>query len=221
MVSILILNIYKPEGWFSFRLVKEVRKLTGIKKVGHTGTLDPFAEGVMVICTGNDCKKTETIMNLSKEYIAVIELGKVTDTDDVTGTVIKTCNVENFSVDYLREILKSFEGEVFQVPPKFSAKKIKGVRAYKLARNGISIKLRSRKIFIKSIGLLEQVRNEIKIRVVCSKGTYIRALARDFGEKLGCGAYLKSLIRTKVGDYTIENSVDVKNLAGLLKNKSD
>lgn len=217
----MILNIYKPEGWLSFRLIKEVRKLTGIKKVGHTGTLDPFAEGVMVVCTGSDTKKTEAIMNMQKEYIAVIEMGKVTDTDDITGNVIKTNDVGDFSDDYLQDVLKSFEGEILQVPPQYSAKKIKGVRAYKLARSGINIKLKSRKIFIHTIEYLERFKNEIKIRIICSKGTYIRSLARDFGEKLECGAYLKSLIRTRVGEYSIENSVNVNDLNSLLEKISD
>ena len=205
----------------SFRLVKEVRKILNEKKVGHTGTLDPFAEGVIVICTGKDTKKSDQIMNLKKEYICTIELGKITDTDDITGKIIKESDIGNYSRDQIEEILKDFTGEIYQVPPKFSAKKIDGVRAYKLARSGIEIKLKPRKVIIYSIELLELKPDIMRIKVECSKGTYMRSLARDVGEKLGCGGYLKSLVRTRIGDFNIENSLKLEDLPEALEKISN
>jgi len=212
----LILNIFKPKGWTSFKLVKEVKKKLKLKRAGHTGSLDPFAEGVIVICTDEDTKKSEKIVHMVKEYIGTIELGKRTDTDDVEGRIIEEKNVQNYTKEKIQQVLKGFEGEIEQVPPQFSAKKIKGVRAYKLARSGIQLKLKPRKVNIYSIELLDYSGDEIKIKVECSKGTYMRALARDIGEELGCGAYLKSLTRTKVGSYNIDNSVNIENISEVI-----
>ncbi len=200
-----ILNFNKPEGKTSFWLVKKVRKIVKTK-VGHAGTLDPFAEGVLLICTGQATKQVSKLMNLPKEYIGEIELGVQTDTDDRTGQIISQQDVPNLNQQNFEKVCKSFIGDIYQIPPMFSAKKIGGKRLYHIARNGRVIEREPKLVHIDNIQLLSVKIPITRIKVTCSKGTYIRALARDIGQKIGCGGHLKSLVRTKVGAYKVQDS---------------
>lgn len=201
-----ILNINKPEGWTSFDVVKKIRSAARIKKVGHAGTLDPFASGVLLLCTGPATKQVESLMAFDKEYVAEIELGKTTDTYDRTGLILSQTAADNIDLDAVINSLKKFEGEIYQTPPMYSAIKVRGQRLYELARRGEAIERTPRKIRIYGIELINHVKSRITIKVVCTKGTYIRSLAHDLGEDLGCGAYLHALVRTRVGSYRIEDA---------------
>ena len=215
----MILNVKKPKGMTSHDVVDEIRKITGEKRVGHAGTLDPFATGVLIIATTReDTKKLGNIAkNTKKEYVATLELGKISTTGDPEGT-IKPFADNLVSLSYprlnrVKDILKLFIGEIMQTPPSYSAIKVNGVPAYKLARKGKNVKLSSRKVIIEKIDLLLYNPPFLKIRVVCGSGTYIRSLAKDIGEKLGCGAYLTELERTRVGNFKIEDSKTLEELS--------
>jgi tRNA pseudouridine55 synthase len=202
-----ILNFHKPSGKSSFWLVKQIR-LRIKTKVGHAGTLDPFAEGVLLICTGRATRQVEQLMSLTKEYVGDIELGISTDTDDPTGKIVAQAPVPALTREELQAVCQSFVGPIYQLPPLFSAKQVQGRRLYKLARQGVAIERTPKLVHIEKIELLHHEQNLMTIRVICSKGTYIRALARDIGQQLGCGAYLKKLIRTRIGDYTIDEALN-------------
>ncbi|MCC7430688.1 tRNA pseudouridine(55) synthase TruB [bacterium] len=214
-----VLNIFKPEGWTSFDVVAKLRNLLKIKKIGHAGTLDPFATGVLVVCTGKATKKINDFVETKKEYVATVEFGKTTNSCDVTGETTSQKSTQNLTVKDFEKILDEFKGEILQIPPMFSAKKIGGKRLYKLARKGIEVERKPVKITIFELEILENNFPEVVIKVVCSKGTYIRSLANDFGEKLGCGAYLKKLVRTKVGDFTVETSIIIEEFIKMEKEK--
>ncbi|MBT5338596.1 tRNA pseudouridine(55) synthase TruB [Candidatus Falkowbacteria bacterium] len=207
-----IIVVDKPKGPTSHDIVDQVRRITGIRKVGHAGTLDPLASGVLVVAIGREnTKKIDEIVKTEKEYIAKIKLGETSTTDDAEGDKTQISNTKyQIPNDALLENLKQFEGEVLQIPPAFSAIKMKGKKAYELARKGQEVKMASRKIFIKEIELIKYEWPYLEIKVTCGPGTYIRSLARDIGEKLKIGAYLAELQRTRVGDYTIEQAVDLK-----------
>ncbi len=207
-----ILNINKPVGWTSFDVVKKIRGQLNIKKVGHAGTLDPFATGVLLICTGRATKKVEDLMNLKKEYIARIEFGKTTDSYDLTGTIVSERSADNLELENINQVIKQFHGEIYQTPPMYSAVKVNGERLYKLARRGEVVERKPRKIKIYQTDVIDFRNPFLKLRIVCSRGTYIRALANDMGEILGCGGYLTSLTRTRVGDYKLEDSFEIKDL---------
>ena len=207
------LNINKPIGWTSFDVVKKIRSLSKIKKVGHAGTLDPFASGVLVLALGRATKKISEIQALEKEYIGEVELGVVTDTLDVTGEIIERHPVDVISQSQVEAVLSQFIGIVEQIPPAYSALKINGVRAYKLARKGKKVEMKPRQVHIHSIDILEFSPPVIKIRVRCEKGTYVRALARDIGAKLGTGGYLRTLTRTRVGYFHLEDALEIESLA--------
>jgi len=204
-----IIPVNKPIGWTSFDVVNKIRKALRIKKVGHTGTLDPFASGLLIILTGKKTKLASTFQNLPKTYEGIIELGVETNTLDVDGEVVRREVVSEFSREEIETILKRFEGESFQIPPSHSAVKIGGTRAYKLARQNQPVKLEPRKIHIYSIHLLNYSGREVHFSVTCSKGTYIRALARDFAKVLGTVGYLKSLKRRQIGNYSLENAWEI------------
>ncbi len=210
-----ILNFNKPEGKTSFWLVKKVRKIVKTK-VGHAGTLDPFAEGVLLICTGQATKQVSKLMNLPKEYIGEIELGVQTDTDDRTGQIISQQDVPNLNQQNFEKVCKSFIGDIYQIPPMFSAKKIGGKRLYHIARNGRVIEREPKLVHIDNIQLLSVKIPITRIKVTCSKGTYIRALARDIGQKIGCGGHLKSLVRTKVGAYKVQDSLTLSQFEEII-----
>lgn len=216
----LILNIFKPQGLTSFGVVKSVRKASGVKKVGHAGGLDPFATGVLLVCLGSDTKKISEFMELKKEYEGVIEFGIVTDTYDLDGKIIEIKTVKEYSMDFLEENLSKFTGTIDQVPPMYSAIKYLGKPLYKIARANRIIDRKARKVTIYSIKILKYINPFLTFRVICSKGTYIRSMAYDVGKILGCGAYLKSLTRTKIGDYSIYNSLFLGDVENYFKNQN-
>lgn len=212
-----VLYFNKPLTWTSFNLVAKVkypllRKLRVKKlKVGHAGTLDPLATGVMIICIGKATKRIEEFQYQTKEYIATIKLGATTPSFDLEKEIDATYPTEHITRELVEETLNKFIGSIEQIPPAFSACKIDGERAYELARAGKEVELKPKTLVIDEIELLECNLPEIKIRVVCSKGTYIRALARDIGEALNSGAHLTGLIRTRVGDVKLEHCMEIEN----------
>ena len=220
--KIILLN--KPFEWTSFDLVHKVRKLIQrnlkIKKikVGHAGTLDPLATGLMIICTGRATKKITQFQDLNKEYIATLQLGNTTPSFDLETEPDATFPVDHITKELTEQILKDFVGELLQVPPIFSAKNINGKRAYEYARAGEEATLKAVQINIEKIELLKYDLPELVIRVVCSKGTYIRALVRDIGQALNSGAHMTALERTAIGPYRIKNAFSVENLEGKIKN---
>ena len=208
----MILNIYKPKGITSFGVVKKIRKIVGEKKVGHGGTLDPFAEGVLIIGTGSDTKELKKITNTDKAYTASIELGKTTATLDLEGDVIEKKKIPRLSESKINKVLESFLGPSMQTPPMFSAKKIGGVKLYELARKNIIVDREPAQINISDISLINFNGTNIVFTVSCSKGTYIRVLGKEIAEKLDTVGYLNSLIRTRVGEYLIDQSVSPDQL---------
>ncbi|MCK9311933.1 MAG: tRNA pseudouridine(55) synthase TruB [Bacteroidales bacterium] len=210
-----ILYFNKPLTWTSFKLVAKVRnsicKKLNIKKlkVGHAGTLDPLATGVMIICTGKATKRIEEFQYQTKEYIATLELGATTTSYDLEKPIDQRFDYSHVTYESVEEVIKKFVGRIEQIPPDFSACKINGRRAYNMARNGEEVNLKPKVLVIDKIELLEYEIPMIKIRVVCSKGTYIRALARDLGEALNCGAHLTALCRTRIGDISLEDCHNV------------
>lgn len=209
------ININKPKGLTSFDVVARLRKVTQIKQIGHTGTLDPFAVGVLPVCIG---KATKLIQYLDddKEYIATVRFGQNTDTYDLEGSVVETFNKKITKSD-LENALKSFEGEICQMPPIYSAIKVKGKKLYEYARQGLDVDIKPRKVFISKIELksFDEDLQSAKIAVACSKGTYIRSIAYDLGKILGCGGYLSALVRTKAGRFTLENSINLDDLTDI------
>ncbi|HBK30078.1 MAG TPA: tRNA pseudouridine(55) synthase TruB [Porphyromonadaceae bacterium] len=213
-----ILHINKPLHWTSFRVVRVVRakicsrlKIKKLK-VGHTGTLDPLATGVMTICTGRKTKEIDRLQALTKEYVADIRLGATTPSFDLETEVDGTYPTGHITEEAVRECLRRFEGEIQQVPPAFSAVKVEGRRAYTFARNNETIELKPKLLVIESIELLSVDLPTIRVRVVCSKGTYIRALARDIGEALHTGAHLTALTRTRIGEVTLDQCLGMESL---------
>lgn len=208
------INIYKPEKMTSFDVIAILRKITHIKQIGHSGTLDPFATGVLPVCIGKSTRLIEYLDD-DKEYIATVKFGADTDTYDLDGQIVKTYETE-ISKSQLEMALNDFKGEIEQYPPKYSAIKVNGKKLYEYARKGQEVEIKPRKVFISKIELLEfDEQNQIaKIIIGCSKGTYIRSVAYDIGQKLNCGGHLLALERTKSGKFTIENAIkldDIKN----------
>lgn len=206
-----VLNINKPLGISSFEVVRKVKKLAREKKVGHGGTLDPEASGVLPVCIGRATKAIDFIMEGEKEYIAKVKLGVVTDTYDREGKVLHESNV-SFTEEEIANAIFKFEGTINQVPPMYSALKQNGKKLYELAREGKEVYREPRRVTIYSIEILFISSPIIEIKVRCSKGTYIRSLCYDIGEELGCGAMMWDLKRTATGPFSIENSVDLKEL---------
>lgn len=219
--------IDKPEGWTSHDIVGYMRKVTGEKRIGHAGTLDPFATGLLIVAIGRQyTKRLEEFKNLDKEYVATIRLGAVSDTQDRTGTIINMKDTwNNIQPNDIETVLQSFVGAQEQIPPMYSAKKVDGKRLHALARAGKEVERKPSQIIIHSIGLTEHVpsssREETKrnynedtltIKVSCSPGTYIRTLAHDIGAALDVGAYCEELRRTKIGTYCVENGISPKEL---------
>ena len=213
----MIVNIYKPKGITSFGVVKKIRKIVGEKKVGHGGTLDPFAEGVLIIGTSSDTKELKKITDSDKTYTASIELGKTTNTLDPEGDVIKKKKIPILSKSKINKVLDSFLGLSMQTPPMFSAKKVGGVKLYELARKNIIVDRRPTRINISDINIINYNETNIVFNVSCSKGTYIRVLGKEIAEKLGTVGHLNSLIRTSVGKYAINDSVSLDQFKLLWK----
>lgn len=208
-----IIPIAKPYTWTSFQIVNKVRynlsRKYGIKrfKVGHAGTLDPLATGVLLLCTGKATKRIEELQSHTKEYVAEITLGATTPSFDMEHPVDATYPYEHITREMVEKVLLQFTGNISQRPPLFSACKVDGKRAYDLARKGSDMQLEPKQIRIDSIELLEYELPKIKIKVTCGKGTYIRSLARDIGEALQSGGYLSDLIRTRIGEYKLEDCI--------------
>jgi tRNA pseudouridine55 synthase len=219
-----IIYVNKPLGWTSFDLVAKIRsrisrhlKIKKIK-VGHAGTLDPLATGVMIVCTGKATKKIEEFQCQTKEYVATLKLGETTPSFDLETKVDGYYETNHISRELVESTIRQFTGSIEQVPPAFSACKINGDRAYELARNGREVKLKAKTLVIDKIELLEYNMPEITIRVICSKGTYIRALARDIGVALNSGAHLTQLVRTRVGDIALNKCIEIENIDELIEN---
>jgi tRNA pseudouridine55 synthase len=210
-----ILLFDKELEWTSFDVVNKVRyilcKRMGIKKmkVGHAGTLDPLATGLVILCTGKSTKKIEELQLGEKEYVATLKLGATTPSFDLETEEDNTFDFSHVTQELFEEKIQSFVGEIEQVPPVFSAVKVKGRRAFDYARSGEDVKLRAKNIVIRKIEIEEFSLPEVKLRITCGKGTYIRALARDIGEALNCGAYLTALERTRIGDYHLKDAFKV------------
>lgn len=221
-----VLYFDKPLTWTSFNLVSRVRyhlsRKLGVKKlkVGHAGTLDPLATGVMIVCTGKATKRIEEFQYHTKEYVATIQLGATTPSYDLEKEIDATYPTEHITEEMVVETLKKFVGEIWQVPPAFSACKVDGTRAYDLARKGKEVELKPKLLVIDEIELLECNLPEIKVRVVCSKGTYIRALARDIGEALNSGAHLTGLIRTRIGEIALDKCMNVETFPEWLEQQT-
>ena len=205
----MIINIDKPIGWSSFDVVKKVKNITKHKKVGHAGTLDPFASGVLIIGTDSDTKKLTGITNSDKAYEAQLELGKTTNTLDTEGEIIHMKAIPEFDSGKIKSILNKFLGKQKQKPPMYSAKKHKGVRLYNIARKNIEVERKDIEISIHNIELVDFTKNVIRFIVECSKGTYVRVLGNDIAKKLDTVGYLSALKRTKVGDYLISDSLSI------------
>lgn len=205
------LNVYKPVGKTSHDVVAYFRKLLKIKKIGHTGTLDPFAEGVLPICIGNSTRLIEYLPD-DKAYLAFVQLGKATDTYDTEGNVTFESD-KKVTKDDILEALKTFEGEIEQFPPMYSAIKVAGKKLYEYAREGKVVEVKPRKVTIRKIELknFDEEKQEAQVYIECSKGTYIRSIANDLGQNLGCGGYLTRLIRNKAGKFLVENSIKMKD----------
>lgn len=209
--------IDKPRGETSFNMVRQVRRLLGIKKVGHAGTLDPFATGLLIICAGRPATRLiDRFMAGKKEYTAVMQLGMETETMDPEGDVTRTAQVPPLSADEIEECLAGFRGKQMQVPPAYSAVKFKGKPLYYYARKGVKVVKDPREIEIYSLtaGHYDAQDHRLEIHVTCSRGTYIRVLASDIGRKLGCGAYLTELRRLASGRFTVQESVSGAELSG-------
>ena len=205
-----IIGIDKPLGWTSFDAVKRVRgaiqwRLNLKKfKVGHAGTLDPLATGVLIVCTGRATRRIEDLQNGTKEYLATLRLGATTPSFDLEKEIDATYPWEHITLDMVRDVLPDFTGHILQVPPVFSAVKVDGKRAYKYARKGAEVELKAKPLVIEELELFPSELPDLNLRIVCSKGTYIRALTRDIGQALRSGAHLTALRRTRVGDVRVD-----------------
>ncbi|MDT0646923.1 tRNA pseudouridine(55) synthase TruB [Zunongwangia sp. F260] len=222
-----ILLFDKPLGWTSFQLVNKVRwlirKSCGIKKikVGHAGTLDPLASGLLIICTGKFTKKITELQGQEKEYTGTFTLGSTTPSYDLETEIDSTFSTDHISEDDLQKTTEKFKGEIEQIPPVFSALKKDGKRLYEYARKGEDIEIPSRKVSITEFKVETEKFPLVNFRVVCSKGTYIRSLAHDFGKELNSGAHLSELRRTRIGGYSVENSLDLESFEKLLPSREN
>lgn len=213
-----VLNILKPTGMTSHDVVSSVRKILNIKKVGHAGTLDPNVSGVMVICVGKGTKISEYLMNQDKEYVCELILGQSTDTQDSYGKVLEQREIGNIYESDLLNVLDSFRGKQLQTPPAYSAVKLNGKKLYEYARQNITVEKQAKEINIKDIKLIKYENNRVLMKVKCSKGTYMRTLCNDIGEKLGTLGYMGVLIRTETKGLHINNSVTLTQLKFLFEN---
>ena len=201
-----IINVYKEKGFTSHDVVAKLRGIVGQKKIGHTGTLDPDATGVLPVCLGKATKLCDLLTDKNKTYEAVLLLGKTTDTQDITGEVLEEKSTEALTEEKVREAIEGFIGDYEQIPPMYSALKVNGKKLYELAREGKVIERKARPVKILDIQILEIDLPKVRMEVSCSKGTYIRTLCQDIGEKLGCGGCMESLIRTRVSTFRIEDA---------------
>lgn len=210
-----MINVYKEKGFTSHDVVAKMRGILGQKKVGHTGTLDPAAEGVLPICAGKGTRLCDMLTDTDKTYRATLLLGVETDTEDMTGTVLKTADPSGLTEEQVREAILSFVGEYRQVPPMYSALKVNGKKLYELAREGQVVDRKSRPVRIHEIVIESICLPEAVIRVTCSKGTYIRTLCKDIGERLRVGGCMKELLRIRAGRFRVEESLTLSRLQQL------
>lgn len=206
-----VINVYKEKGFTSHDVVAKLRGILKQKKIGHTGTLDPDAVGVLPVCLGNATRLCDMLTDRNKEYIAELLLGVVTDTQDMTGNVQKRSEV-HLEWEQIRKVIESFQGISEQIPPMYSAIKVNGRKLYELAREGKEIERKPRTIQIMEIEIQEISLPLIRMRVVCSKGTYIRTLCHDIGERLGCGGAMKSLVRSRVGEFLLKDALTLEQI---------
>ena len=211
-----MINVYKEKGFTSHDVVAKLRGICKQKKIGHTGTLDPDAVGVLPVCLGCATRLCDMLTEKDKEYVAVLRLGVTTDTQDITGKVLAEKEVTE-SVEKVREVISSFQGEQLQIPPMYSALKVNGKKLYELAREGKEIERKARPIVVHEIEILSENMPEFTIRVKCSKGTYIRTICHDIGQKLSCGGVMVSLKRTKVGNFGIEDAYTLSQIEDMAK----
>lgn len=202
-----VLLINKPLKWTSFDVVYKVRKKLKIRKIGHAGTLDPLATGLLIICVGKKTKQIESFVGLDKEYTGTFVLGQTTPSFDLETEVSNQKDISGLTTEAIYSVAKSLTGKISQLPPMHSAVKVGGRRAYKFARRGKEVALSPREVEVKEFEITSICLPEINFRIVCSKGTYIRSIARDLGECLGVGAYLSELCRTRIGEYKLENAI--------------
>jgi tRNA pseudouridine55 synthase len=212
-----LLLINKPLRWTSFDAVNKIRNLIRVKKVGHAGTLDPLATGLLIICTGKFTKKINEYMAQEKEYTGTFTLGATTPTYDLESEPEDFKPFEHLTEAKIRSAIKNFTGEIMQIPPAHSAIKVEGKRLYELARQGKEVKLEPRKISIKEFEITKIELPIIHFKVVCSTGTYIRSLAKDLGAALGCGAYLSSLCRTRIGEFLLQDAMTMEGFEKKIK----
>lgn len=201
-----VLLIDKPLGWTSFDVVRKLRHLIRIKKIGHAGTLDPLATGLLIVCTGKFTKRINEFMAQEKEYTGTITLGAVTPSYDLETEPVDHQDIGSVTLEQINQVIQQFSGSILQVPPAHSAIKLNGKRVYEMARKGQTVVLEPRRITISTFELVRFEEGVLHFRVVCSTGTYIRSLAHDVGQALGCGAYLSSLRRTRIGSYSVEQA---------------
>lgn len=212
MISGVIL-INKPKDWTSHDVVAEMRKITGVKKIGHTGTLDPFSTGLLILLIGREAtKQQKKFLLLDKTYWAKIRLGAVSDTYDLTGKITENKVKKIPEIDVVKEVGRKFIGESEQMPPAFSAKKIKGKKAYELARQGKKVELKPQRIKIHELEVLSYQWPYLELRTRVSAGTYLRSLAHDIGQKLGVGGYLEDLIREQIGPFNLKEAIDLEKI---------
>ena len=206
-----IVIVDKPQGWTSQDVTARLRRVFGTRRIGHGGTLDPMATGVLPVFVGRATRAVEFFEHAGKTYETVLRLGITTDTEDMTGTVLTEENV-SFTEEQLQETLAAFRGEILQVPPMYSALKVNGQKLCDLARKGKTVERQPRTITIHELTLVERGENTLRLRVRCSKGTYVRTLCKDIGEKLGCGGCMESLRRVAAGEYTVDEAVPLQTL---------
>ncbi len=209
--------IDKASGWTSFDVVAKLRGLTKIRKIGHAGTLDPLATGLLIVCLGKATKTIQGYQDAVKRYEALVRLGATTKTDDAEGDEENLRSTDGVDETHIAAALDKFKGEIDQIPPMYSAIKKNGVRMYKLARKGLEVERSPRRVVIHAMDMLRFENPELALDVTCSKGTYIRSLARDLGEELQCGGYLKALRRTAIGEYTVDKAVTLDQIAAALR----
>jgi tRNA pseudouridine55 synthase len=213
--------IDKPLEWTSFDVVKKVRNALRIKKVGHAGTLDPLASGLLIVCAGKMTKQIDGFMGQEKEYTGTFVIGATTESFDLEKPILPVADPSHISLEQVQEVVNQLTGHILQIPPMHSAIKVDGKRVYVSARAGIEVKMDPRPVEVREFEITRFEGGEIDFRISCSKGTYIRSLARDLGEQLGVGAYLKALCRTRIGTYTLQEAKTLTTLVAEIKLRSD
>ena len=204
-----VLNCDKPAGWSSFDVIRKLRRALGVRRMGHTGSLDPIATGVLVVCVGNSTRIVDMLMAAEKEYLAKVRFGAATDTYDSEGEIVHTGEPPSDLSSAVEEFLPRYRGKIMQSPPPYSAAKKDGIPLYKLARRGELVEVPPREVEVRELELLEIDGAEARMRIVCGKGTYVRAIANDLGRDLGCGAHLVGLVRSRNGVFRVEDALEV------------